>query len=102
LLEERARGAGLRLAEWVREVLLAAPAESGPQRDSGEVALAEVLALRSLFPQSPVPGGQRARRHTTTLTRSVTTCEGTKWAQKGHKTGVLHGFAGSYMAAKSL
>jgi len=47
LLEERARGAGLRLAEWVREALLSAPSESGP--DSGEVALAEVLALRSLL-----------------------------------------------------
>ncbi len=47
LLEERARGAGLRLAEWVREALLAAPVESGP--DAAEVALAEVLALRSLF-----------------------------------------------------
>ncbi len=51
LLEERAREAGMRLAEWVREALLAAPAEpvshSGP--DSGEVALAEVLALRSLL-----------------------------------------------------
>jgi hypothetical protein len=47
LLEERARGAGLRLAEWVREALLSAPAESGP--DAAEVALAEVLALRSLL-----------------------------------------------------
>ena len=47
LLEERARGAGLRLAEWVREELLAAPVESGP--DAAEVALAEVLALRSLL-----------------------------------------------------
>jgi hypothetical protein len=47
LLEERARGAGLRLAEWVREALLAAPVESGP--DAAEVALAEVLALRSLL-----------------------------------------------------
>jgi hypothetical protein len=47
LLEERARGAGLRLAEWVREALLAAPTEPGV--DSGEVALAEVLALRSLL-----------------------------------------------------
>jgi hypothetical protein len=43
LLEERARGAGLHLAEWVREALLAAPVELGP--DAGEVALAEVLAL---------------------------------------------------------
>jgi len=47
LLEERARGAGMRLGEWVREALLSAPMESGP--DSGEVALAEVLALRSLL-----------------------------------------------------
>jgi hypothetical protein len=28
LLEERARGAGMRLGEWVREALLSAPAES--------------------------------------------------------------------------
>ena len=47
LLEERARGAGMRLAEWVREALLSAPVESGP--DSGEVALGEILALRSLL-----------------------------------------------------
>ena len=45
LLEERARGAGLTLSEWVREALLSGPVEL----DSGEVALAEVLALRSLF-----------------------------------------------------
>lgn len=37
----------MRLGEWVREALLSAPAESGP--DSGEVALGEILALRSLF-----------------------------------------------------
>jgi hypothetical protein len=43
LLEERARGAGLRLAERVREALLAAPVASGP--DASEVA----LALRSLL-----------------------------------------------------
>jgi hypothetical protein len=47
LLEERARGAGMRLAEWVREALLSAPVESGV--DSGEVAVGEVLALRSLL-----------------------------------------------------
>ena len=47
LLEERACGAGMRLAEWVREALLSAPVESGV--DSGEVALGEVLALRSLL-----------------------------------------------------
>jgi hypothetical protein len=51
LLEERPRGAGLRLAEWVREALLAAPVEPGmgSGMDSGAVALAEVLALRSLL-----------------------------------------------------
>jgi len=51
LLEERARGAGMRLAEWVREALLSAPVEPGMGSgvDSGEVALAEVLALRSLL-----------------------------------------------------
>jgi len=51
LLEERARGAGLRLAEWVRETLLAAPVEpvAGSGVDSGEVALGEILALRSLL-----------------------------------------------------
>jgi hypothetical protein len=47
LLEEHARSAGLTLSEWVRGVLLSAPAEAGP--DFGELALAEVLALRSLF-----------------------------------------------------
>ena len=47
LLEERARVAGMRLAEWVREALLSAPVESGP--DSGEVAVGEILALRSLL-----------------------------------------------------
>ena len=47
LLEERARGAGMRLAEWVREALLSAPVEAGV--DSGEVALGEILALRSLL-----------------------------------------------------
>lgn len=46
-LEARARAVGLTLSEWVRDVLLSAPAMTGP--DSGEVALAEVLALRSLF-----------------------------------------------------
>ena len=55
LLEERARGAGMRLGEWVREALLAAPvglvagSGAGSGVDSGEVALAEVLALRSLL-----------------------------------------------------
>jgi mobilization protein NikA len=33
LLEERARSSGLTLSEWVRDVLLSAPVESGP--DSG-------------------------------------------------------------------
>jgi hypothetical protein len=47
MLEESARSAGLTLSEWVRAALLAAPVEVGP--DSGEVVLAELLALRSLF-----------------------------------------------------
>jgi hypothetical protein len=37
----------MRLAEWVREALLSAPVESGV--DSGEVAVGEVLDLRSLL-----------------------------------------------------
>ena len=47
MLEERARAAGLTLSEWVRDVLLAAPVEPGAE--AGEVVLAELLALRSLF-----------------------------------------------------
>src|SRR5438067_1799568 len=48
VLEEHARLAGLTLSEWVRDVLLAAPAE--PVAEAGsEVVLAEGLALRSLF-----------------------------------------------------
>ena len=45
MLEERARAKGLTLSEWVREALLAGPVEL----EAGEVVLAEVLALRSLF-----------------------------------------------------
>jgi hypothetical protein len=45
LLEERARAAGLTLSEWVREALLTGPVEL----ETGEVVLAEVLALRALF-----------------------------------------------------
>jgi len=48
MLEERARSSGLTLSEWVREVLLAVPVESGTEAGS-EVMLAELLALRSLF-----------------------------------------------------
>jgi hypothetical protein len=48
ILEERARAAGLTLSEWVRDVLLAAPVEPGAEL-AGEVVLAELLALRSLF-----------------------------------------------------
>ena len=47
MLEERARANGQTLSEWVRDVLLAAPVDGGPE--SGEVVLAEVLALRTLF-----------------------------------------------------
>lgn len=45
LLEERACGAGLTLSEWVREALLAGPVEV----ETGEIVLAELLALRSLM-----------------------------------------------------
>ncbi|WP_446743086.1 plasmid mobilization protein [Silvibacterium acidisoli] len=48
MLEERARASGLTLSEWVRDVLLAGPAEPGAEL-TGEVVLAELLALRSLF-----------------------------------------------------
>lgn len=47
MLEERARANGLTLSEWVRDVLLSAPAEPGAE--AGEIVLAELLALRSLF-----------------------------------------------------
>jgi len=46
-LEERARSSGLTLSEWVRDRLLSEPIKEGPEL--GEVALAELLALRSLF-----------------------------------------------------
>jgi hypothetical protein len=47
MLEERARAAGRTLSEWVRDELLTAPADGG--MESGEVILAELLALRALF-----------------------------------------------------
>jgi hypothetical protein len=47
MLEERARANGLTLSEWVRDVLLSAPAEPGAE--ASEIVLAELLALRSLF-----------------------------------------------------
>jgi hypothetical protein len=47
MLEERARSVGLTLSEWVRDVLLSVPLDGGVE--SGEVILAELLALRSLF-----------------------------------------------------
>ena len=55
-LEERARGAGLTLGEWVREALLAEPEKSGAEV-AGEVVLAELLALRTVM-----AGGWVARR----------------------------------------
>jgi hypothetical protein len=47
LLEERARGAGLRLAEWVREALL--EPRGGESGAADEVLLGEVLALRTIL-----------------------------------------------------
>ena len=46
MLEERARANGQTLSEWVRDVLLSA---LEPGAEVGEVVLAEVLALRTLF-----------------------------------------------------
>ena len=55
MLEERARANGLTLSEWVRDVLLAAPE---PDAEAGEVVLAELLALRSLFLNLQFRSGQ--------------------------------------------
>ncbi|MGC9200268.1 MAG: plasmid mobilization protein [Acidobacteriaceae bacterium] len=61
-LEARAQASGRTLSEWVRDVLLSAPgtgrpgnegtggeAMGAPDNWAGEVVLAEVLALRTLF-----------------------------------------------------
>ncbi|MFZ0394559.1 MAG: hypothetical protein WBX09_09220 [Terracidiphilus sp.] len=47
MLEARAETAGRTLSEWVRDVLLAAPTTEGEL--IGEVALGELLALRTLL-----------------------------------------------------
>jgi hypothetical protein len=47
MLEARAQAAGRTLSEWVRDVLLAAPTSEGEL--IGEVALGELLALRTLL-----------------------------------------------------
>ena len=47
MLEARAQAAGRTLSEWVRDVLLAAPRTEGEL--IGEVALGELLALRTLL-----------------------------------------------------
>jgi hypothetical protein len=64
-LEARARAVGLTLSEWVREALLAAPVEpaAGSGVDSGEVALGEILALRSLL--------QSKRQHVACFVKQV-------------------------------
>ena len=51
-LEATARAADMTLSEWVRAVLLAAPGVELPDDEAalaGRVALAEILALRSLL-----------------------------------------------------
>jgi hypothetical protein len=51
-LEECARGADMTLSEWARAVLLAAPGVELPDDEAalaGRVAVAEVLALRTLL-----------------------------------------------------
>lgn len=52
LLEERARGAGLTLSEWVREALLAGPVEV----ETGEIVLAELLGKRGFLAVWTKPG----------------------------------------------
>jgi len=47
MLEARAQAAGRTLSEWVRDALLAAPTTEGEL--IGEVALGELLALRTLL-----------------------------------------------------
>ena len=47
LLEARAKSSGLTLSTWVRRSLLAVPGEE--KSSVGEVALAEVLALRTIL-----------------------------------------------------
>ncbi len=58
-LEERARANGQTLSEWVRDVLLSAPAEPGAE--ANEIVLAEVLALRTLFLNLQFRAGGRVR-----------------------------------------
>jgi len=50
-MKKRAQAAGLRVAEWVREVLLNVPEADAQKHEAqtGEVVLAELLALRALF-----------------------------------------------------
>jgi hypothetical protein len=62
-LEATARAADMTLSEWVRAVLLAAPGVELPDDEAalaGRVALAEVLALRTLF-LNLHPGGDAGR-----------------------------------------
>ena len=61
-MEKRAQAAGLRLAEWVREVLLNVPKADTQKHEAqtGEVVLAELLVLRRLF-LSPSSGLARGR-----------------------------------------
>ena len=47
MLEQRPRASGLTLSEWARDVLFSAQVDGVPE--AGEVVLADLLALRSLF-----------------------------------------------------
>lgn len=61
LLEEQARASGMTLSEWVREVLLSEPGIVRPDAGGelvGEVVLAELLALRTLFLNLQFRAGQ--------------------------------------------
>lgn len=59
MLEARAQAAGRTLSEWVRDVLLAVPTTEGEL--IGEVALGELLALRTLL-LNLFSGRRRERR----------------------------------------
>ena len=62
LLEERARGAGMRLAEWVREALLASSVEMGTMA-AERALLAKVLAMRTIHIIFVIRRSVKDRRH---------------------------------------
>jgi hypothetical protein len=78
-------------------------------REQGSLNICDVIyallvraVIVALFGKKPLLMSYRIGLRNCLATLSEKIREGTKWAQKGHKTRVLHGFLGSYMAAKSL